>query len=203
MANNSKSRKKARVVVKAKTKATNKPKAATKRKPVKRAKAVKQVPVQVGAPPTDMTPPAMEDTRPTPTAAIPEVQSKKVLVADTALGREVSKTVSTGPLVQGASCTWIGPLSATAEDSATQLSLCPHCHGHVIAAADEETMRLGFEAWELGVYPSADLNHPPRPHPGYRGLVTWMRKLPRCWPTIERAAVAYREATGTNVDAGL
>lgn len=178
---------------------------------------------QVGAPPTDMTPPHIEDTRPvhapSPNEPVhapqPDVAPSTDLRGVTPTQTEASRRAktegeiagsgpATGPLLQGASCTWIGRASQANEDMATRQLLCPHCSGRLIQlSGDERTLQLGFEAWELGAYPSADHAHPPRPHPGYRGLVTWMRGQTACWPTIEQAAGAYFKATGNNVDPSL
>ena len=201
-------------------------KSAPKKKPSKPVKKSKPLAgQQVGAPPTDMTPPQIDDTRPVHKpihthakepvhSASPEpvVTSdlRGVTAEDTEASRravttgEVGGTAGTGHLMQGATCTWIGRESQAAKDMATGALLCPHCNGRLVQlAGDEKTLELGFEAWELGAYPSADHNHPPRPHPGYRGLVTWMRKQSMCWMTIEQAASDYRKATGNNVDPSL
>jgi hypothetical protein len=179
-------------------------------KPVKPARARNRVGQQFGAPPSDMLPPQMEDTRPVPTSATkvagaepPQSVNTSVTTSTTGDSQTAPAATSTltpaiEPMVQGASCTWIGPMSATVEDSATGIPLCPHCGGHLISAVDEETMRLGFEAFELGAYSS--INPPPRPHPNYRKLVSWMRSQDKCWTTIEAAASGFHQATGILVD---
>lgn len=228
MANHSKTRKKTRdAKVKKSTKsarAATKTGTSTRQAKGKRgAKArtparATQLGRQVGAPPTDMTPPMIDDTRPVhkhgdpatagtgtpnvPVGADADVRDSATASAPTP---RVEQAVSvSGPLMQGASCTWIGRSSQANEDMATDQLLCPHCSGRLIQlSGDEKSLQLGFEAWELGVYPSADHTHPARPHPGYRGLVAWMRNQSACWPTIEQAAVSYRQATGYNVDPSL
>lgn len=63
-------------------------------------------------------------------------------------------------------------------------------------------MLLGFEAYELGAY--AAVNPPPRPHPGYRGFMRWVREQASmtCWPGPMEAATAYLDATSVRVDPG-
>lgn len=101
-------------------------------------------------------------------------------------------------LVQGAQCTWIGYLSEAPDDPTKQRPVCPHCGHNLITAADEPTVQLGFEAFEMGAYTS--INPPPRPHPGYKAMMAWLRQQPACWTTITGAADAYFEATGEKVD---
>jgi hypothetical protein len=198
----------------------DKPKKGTKTKAkskkAKRAKRAKSAPdlTQV---PASMAPPPMEDSRPVP---VPEPGKDAPSVAAEALGAEprtdaavkvqpvsagkaASKPVTSAMtvdtrLVQGATCTWIGPLDAAPDSPDNGQPVCPHCKGHLLTSPDRATIELGLEQFELGAYEA--INPPPRRHPGYKELVHWMMDQDQCWDTIENAAVAYREATGKTVD---
>jgi hypothetical protein len=98
----------------------------------------------------------------------------------------------------GEQCTWTGPMANARYDPAADRFQCPNCAGNLTEAPDIRSIEIGTEAFELGVY--ASVNPPPRPHPGYRGLVRWMMEQEHCWDSIEAAADAYRQATGKYVD---
>lgn len=173
---------------------------------------------QVGAPPVDMAPPDIKDSRPVhqpsphkvagADSPNPQTTSTDAANSSPATGTAPAATPATataparatelyGPMVQGANCTWIGRMSQTVEDE-KGVPKCPNCGGPLVEAVDEETMRLGFEQYELGAYTS--INPPPRPHPGYVGFALWMKGSGKCWFSIESAADAYFAATGTRVD---
>jgi hypothetical protein len=223
MASDKKSRKKTghAAVKSSKAKATVKAKT-TKPAPKKQAKkkvkrqSKPKLGQQVGAPPADMAPPEIRDSRPLAPGKSPD----KVAGADTSNVQTTSTDAAPGtatdsapasqpqseptratelygPLVQGATCTWIGRMSQTKDDG-HGVPVCPNCGGHLVESTDEDTIRLGVEQYELGAYTS--VNPPPRPHPGYTGMVTWMRGQGKCWPTIEAAAESYFKTTGTRVD---
>lgn len=190
----------------------------------KTRKAKKTKPIKLDSPPVGLTPPAMPDTRPVRPATPAKPRIVDVETPETGLDEvpasvreEIRQDIPdtrpapvngkpkprTGPadandrMVQGAQCTWIGYLSE-APDGPDNRPVCPHCSGNLITAADEATIQLGFEAFEFGAYTS--VNPPPRPHPGYRGMMAWMRTQSTCWTTIEAAAANYKAATGNDVD---
>lgn len=188
-----------------------------KKKPVKRpkrAKAKAQVKAQAeqhGAPPNDMLPPAMEDTRPRPTQPtqepVPVDTVATVAAVEAPAGANgsaaaaepspASRDGANGPMVQGEHCTWVGTMSE-AIDGENSIPVCPHCRQSLLTAPNRDIMELGYEQYELGGYTS--INPAPRRHPGYCGLVHWMMGQNRCWPTIEAAADAYYTMTGKRVD---
>ena len=198
-------KKAAKMAAKAKPKARVKGKGKGKRAKKSVAPRLDQVPVA-------MAPPPMPDSRPVPVKE--PVAETKPSVAGPALAettadipvrpvvpkdKTVTPTTVDTRLVQGATCTWIGPLEAAPDSPDNGQPVCPHCGGHLLTSPDRATIELGLEQFELGAYES--VNPPPRRHPGYRDLVHWMMEHgSKCWPTIEEAAVAYQEATGKSVD---
>src|ERR1700756_4122867 len=104
--------------VKGKAKGKAKSKTAKKR-PVKRtAPAMNQVPAA-------MAPPEMPDTRPRRQVPVPEPKPAQVPEPEGERSTTRPSSASTSPttrqpddgnLVQGAQCTWLGPLSATERD---------------------------------------------------------------------------------------
>jgi hypothetical protein len=199
--------------VKAKTPAKTKARPGARSGARARSKDYSQVPAA-------LAPPEMEDTRPVsaqeslksmgfdiPAGAtvtgvdikFDQVPSGDITADETKAAPKVAGPVPVDTrLVQGATCTWIGPLDAAPDSPDTGQPVCPHCAGRLITCPDRATLELGLEQFELGAYES--INPPPRRHPGYTGLVHWMLDKPTCWTTIEDAAVAYKEETGKQVD---
>lgn len=154
-------------------------------------------------PPATMAPPDIRDTRPPARSQAVAEERERVHVdgprsVPPGGGSIAMFYPGTGPLVQGSSCIWVGHMSQTATELSTERPVCPHCGGGLITAADEDTVRLGYEAFELGAYSS--VNPPPRPHPGYMAFTAWMSGQGRCWPAIEQAAKDYERETGRHVD---
>lgn len=179
-------------------------------KPRTKAKRKPRLPVMVGQPPMDATPPDIRDTRPTrpvpderlgdPQAldhAAPKVVTPKPVSAKPAVQR-------TGRIVQGQTCTWLGDLAETGDDPENPYKpVCPHCGGSLINSGDQELTRMQNRLYELGTYeiPRSEKDQtPPRPHPNFVDFVSWMREQPTCWPSAEEAALDYRAATGKIVD---
>lgn len=205
MASNRATRKKKRVAT------VNKTKPRTKAKTKVKAKAKpkrKRGQVRTDLPPTTMTPPTMQDTR--PVAPAPAVSTGKV--PDSLASEKVETPVQPTPappapaqpdrLVVGSRCTWMGMLSQTFEDSVSGNPICPHCGGNLVYSSDEATVLAGAKSFEMGTYQS--VNPPPRQHPGYLDFYLWLRSSKRegrkCWPNIQLAADAYRVETGRQID---
>jgi hypothetical protein len=223
------------MVMKKQSKTKTKTKAKTKRVPVVKVPAAKgkdgkgkskrwAKPASTSIPPSTMTPPAIQDTRPLPVQSAPQPPSVPLTpvpapaaqtplpsptktngqgqpgpaqTATHAQSRPEVEVVMTGRLVQGSTCTWIGDLAESVDD-ASGVPVCPHCKGRLLTLPPAETVMTGVDAYERGEYTS--INPLPRPHPGYRGLVEWMRKQPKCYATIEAAAEEYEADTGMRVD---
>jgi hypothetical protein len=195
---------------KAKAKVKDKPKA--KRSAKRPARRVQAAPVYT--PPVGMAPPEMKDTR--PKRAPKQTEESKVAKEEhpvstptpqpTPTASAATPTVGAPPsdtrLVQGATCTWIGTLDqAPDSDDDPPVPVCPHCSGHLLTVAGgEPAMRLGFEAYELGAYTA--VNPPPKRHPGYVKFMEWVLEQSKvqCWPGADKAAIAYLDATGAQVD---
>lgn len=198
---------KAKVKAKPKAKAAKVKKAARKRKPAPRLDQV----------PAAMAPPEMPDTRPTPRPIPVPVPKEDVSgttatatgAIPTATSETVVERVGGEPVpVQGATCTWMGVLSDAAKNPITEIPECPHCGGRLLTAPDRLTQLQGFEAFEIGVYPTADHNNPARPHPGYTRFMGWLieQGKVKCWAgdtSIIDAANAYLDETGKHVDPTL
>jgi len=82
-------------------------------------------------------------------------------------------------IVSGARCTWWDDINKASKQSAG-LPCCPHCKGVLFQHAPVE--------WWAGV-----ARYEADGHPGYRGLVEWMRG--RCFQSYVVAEKAYAEAS--------
>lgn len=200
---------KAKVKTKTKTKAAaRKSKAKVKsKKPAPATKKHSTAP-RLDQVPAEMAPPAMNE--PLAPHIERELEGQAALARFKETGEQPSKPiepVKPAPvihnpndtrLVQGATCTWIG-IMGEAPDDTQGIPSCPHCGGHLLTVAGgEETMELGFEAYQLGAYTA--VNPPPRPHPGYQAFMRWVRGADKCWVSPDVAADAYYEETGIRVD---
>ena len=89
--------------------------------------------------------------------------------------------------VYSARCAWSGPISKVGKTKGEQsIPCCPHC-GSVLFQMDEKKWWSDAESWDK------------QRHANYVEFWKWSEAQPRCWPTVEEAAVEFKKATRKEV----